>query len=381
MNGISERSRTSTKGARPWVEMLEDRYLLSVIEATARIPAPVPTEGAAAFSSRTPANPAEDGSRSALRQRSGALDSAQGDTWDATTSKTGQGTSLVNNSSSAGEGETSAFSTAEYSVAPVNAATSGSARVAAADASVADESSQLGPGSGGSVLGLVAQGLAAGAGLTVALPAQWVANDPSSATGSAADAEADVANGAATGRDTRAGAPLVATAGWRVSMTNDASPAIPDHGRHASGCPALSSERGEASRPETLAAADAEIAQQEQPLASCAADLLVSFLPFDRARVEEAFDQVLGGLDALESGLSRLTTTANLIPGLTATAVMIAVMEVVHRRFGHRSSSDRRGANALEGSAGAETGGADADGDANFPGLPGWPHQWGLEVR
>jgi hypothetical protein len=380
MNGLSGRSQASTKVARPRVEMLEDRYLLSVIEATARIPAHVPAESVAAFSPQATANPAEGDSQPAFRQRSRALDAAQGGSSDATASETGQGTTRVNNSSSAGEREASMFSTAENSVAPVTAAASGSAQAAAADASVADELSQPGQGSNGSVLGLVTQGLATGAGVTVALPAQWVADNARSALDSAAgtDAEVDVAKGDATGREARA--PLAATAQWRVSMTNDASPVVPDPRRQASPSPALASETG-AARPEILAAAGAEIAQQEQPLASCAADLLVSFLPFDRAHVDQAFDQVLGGLDALETGLSRLTTTANLIPGLTATAVTIAVMQVFHRRFGHRSAGDRRGANGLEGSAGAGTGGADADADASFPGLPGCPHQWGLEVR
>jgi hypothetical protein len=202
------------------------------------------------------------------------------------------------------------------------------------------------------------------------------------APGSAAvaDAESDAVNAAVAGRDTRARGVTVTTPLWTDSTPNDASPMVSNHRPHASPALPVSMERGKG-RSETIVAAGGEAAQQKQNLTASAADLLVSFLPFDRARVERAFDQVLGRLDELETALSRLGTTANLIPGLAAMAVTIGVAEFFHRRFRHRLAGDRRGTSGVEASASAGRSGADADGDAVFPGLPGSPHQFGLEVR
>jgi len=380
------------KAASPRLEILEDRHLLSVIEGAAGVRLHLPAGGAADLSARVPGNPADNGSTSGIRLRSGAVHvmedglsvvtppSSAKSISEAAIASAEQGKAEVN-SSPAGVGEDVALPVAQgISSGGNSVATSilnGAARAAAsADLSLSDESSQLGQGAGSSASSPFGQGAAVDAQVTFALP--FVADRPRDAADSAAatDVESSPASGLATVKDARVTVAVLNLPGRTLAMTSDASPAIPADRSHASSSSLRLNEGGKG-RPGNVATADTGTSPQEQPFASCGADLLASFLPFDRARVEQAIDQILNRLDDLDTGLSRLGTTANLIPGLTATAVTIAVMEIFHRWLGNRSAWDRRGAYALEGSNGA----GNDDADACFPGLPGLPHQWGLEER
>jgi hypothetical protein len=111
---------------------------------------------------------------------------------------------------------------------------------------------------------------------------------------------------------------------------------------------------------------------QELGLSSRGADLLASFLPFDRTRVEQAIDHILAHLDALDAGLLELGTTANLVPILTAAGVTIAASRIVQLWGVSRWDWIRRRPSAAL--AGDTCGNADAD--AFIPGLPGSPFQW-----
>ena len=110
-----------------------------------------------------------------------------------------------------------------------------------------------------------------------------------------------------------------------------------------------------------VAAGDGE-AMEDVALASCAADLLASFSPFDRGSLEQAVDRFLGRIGDLDAELSQLGETPSLIPGLVAAAVAISVAETMRRRF--RGTWDEEAAPL------------DA---AGFPGMPGHPHVWAME--
>jgi hypothetical protein len=128
-----------------------------------------------------------------------------------------------------------------------------------------------------------------------------------------------------------------------------------------------------AASPPKLASAPGGSPRAEELPSSVGADLLASFSPFDRAKVEQAFDQLLNRFDDLETGLSRLATAANLNPTLMATAGAIAIMEVLHRYLGRRrDEQDQVDAGDV---------GPSEDRTVYFPGLPGLPHRWSLEER
>jgi hypothetical protein len=161
-----------------------------------------------------------------------------------------------------------------------------------------------------------------------------------------------------------------------VALSSDASTAIPA-GRTHQARPSPARHRPGEGRPVNLAVDQDGTPSLEQRLASCGADLIAGFSPFDRSSVEQAIDQFLDRLDDLETELSRLGTKANLMPSLTATAIAIATTELFHRWLGKRPDRARRVAYVLGGS----TGDGDADADASFPGLPGLPYSWSLEER
>jgi hypothetical protein len=74
-------------------------------------------------------------------------------------------------------------------------------------------------------------------------------------------------------------------------------------------------------------------------------DLLVEFLPFDRASLENAIDRFLEGFETLGTELTDLREPASLVPalvgtGLTALAVAATLRQQLARQEAKRSSAD-----------------------------------------
>ena len=99
---------------------------------------------------------------------------------------------------------------------------------------------------------------------------------------------------------------------------------------------------------------------------SRAAELIASFSPFERGVLENAIDQFLGRLGGLDTDLSHLSHSANLIPNVIAAAVAVSLAEAFRRRL-RRPEED-----------GGAAAGRDDD-DFASPGLPGRPERWALE--
>jgi hypothetical protein len=370
---------TMTKRASPYLEALEDRYLLSVVQETAAIRPHLPP-GATA-SGAVAASTAEDRSAPPAYLRQGAVLAAEGGAAAETPSAAATATATADRSSQADRSPEGAdlavaappaaavqggSSTANLATAPARAA-------AGADLSQADESSQPGPGPASAAANPL--GLGSTTGTAAALPV--VADRPPAEreTGvtPAPDAAPAPVIGLAAGRDARtAVAPLSSAPRVTASGESDALPAPPAEGVHVPSSSPLRIGRS-ADRPAGGVAAEAVAPEQEPLPALCGAELLASFSPFDRAAVERALDQLVERLDDLETGLFRLGTTANLIPSLTATALTIAAAEIVHRWLDSRR--EERGRHS-GGDQGLDD---DEDAGAGFPGLPGLPRHWSLE--
>ena len=383
MDNHRRRSIHSMKPARPSLEILEDRNLLSVSAGSAGARSHLPSGGAVALFSAALAGPSEDGSASAARPRSGTVRAGEGES-----PVKAPGSAL-----SAGEAATALQAEAENRSAqgaavaadPTQASTwaaqgngiaanvatgSALARAAAnADLTVLDELSSSGQSPESSVSSPFGQGPTAIDEGIVALAV--VADRAQEPTGAVrADPETAPPIGSALGKDARLAGAELGAARVTVSMKSEAVAAIPA-GRSQASYPSLARIEPRAGRYTKAASADAGSPGQEQLPPSSGADLLARFSPFDRATVERALDQFLDRLDELETGLSHLGTTANLTSSLLASASAIAVVEVFHRYL--RKRRDERGLHAVDDE--------DRDDGVHFPGLPGLPHPWSLEQR
>jgi hypothetical protein len=155
-----------------------------------------------------------------------------------------------------------------------------------------------------------------------------------------------------------------------TSFTTSAARALPLS-------PSPAGEQGTRASSSALATGRMQTPPQELGLSSRGADLLASFLPFDRTRVEQAIDHILAHLDALDAGVSQLGTTANLVPILTATGVTIAATRIVQLWGVSRWDWIRR---PLSAALACDASG-NADADAFFPGLPGSPFHWSGDAQ
>jgi len=90
---------------------------------------------------------------------------------------------------------------------------------------------------------------------------------------------------------------------------------------------------------------------------SRSAEMLARFSPFDAETVERAFDDLLSGLDDLDSEFSQLGEPTSIVPGIVAAVVSFSIAEVVRRRVRGRWDD--------------ESSPFEADEDARVPGLPG----------
>jgi hypothetical protein len=92
-------------------------------------------------------------------------------------------------------------------------------------------------------------------------------------------------------------------------------------------------------------------------------ELLASFNPFDRANIDRAIDDLLGGLGDLESALPSLQEARDLLPHALGTAAALTVVEIVRRKI--RGNSE------------------DSDDvmDSGSPGVPSFPDRWALDER
>ena len=88
-------------------------------------------------------------------------------------------------------------------------------------------------------------------------------------------------------------------------------------------------------------------------------DLLTEFLPFDRARIEDAIDRFLAPLEGLGEELASWSPSMGLLPAAALVATTALATEVVRRRIGVGRTADEEGGEDL----------------ARFPGHP-WA--WGL---
>jgi hypothetical protein len=389
------------KSASPRLEALEDRYLLSAVGVRSHLPA----GAAAALSSRAVAGPSEDRSTPGIHSQSSAVQVEEGGsstpisqspalTSSETAAATGEQGNTAVKSSQNGEGEDVAAalalsaaqgkSSGTSTSTAASAASSAARTLANADPSASDESSQLGRGTASSASSSSSFEPGATTGDEETLALQMAVDRPQEAARSATagDGEAAPVIGATTGTAARVTITVAVADASKISAATppDASPAIPADRAHAAS-PSLARNQPSEGPSANLAPDETGTSPQDQRLSSCGADLIASFSPFDRAQVERAIDQLLDRLDALETGLSRLGTTTNLIPSLTATALAIAVMEVFHRRLGQRSDENQRGVQVLAVGDNDNDNANDQDTDTCFPGLPGLPHHWSLEQR
>jgi hypothetical protein len=378
------RSIPSRNAARPGLERLEDRYLLSVNADPAGARAHLPTGSVAVLSGgaltrssgeafTVSAHPnatmarAGEGDSPAISRRSAptppdAAPALSGEA-DGRATSDAAASDLALAAPPAAQGEAIAASAAQASAA---------ARASAgADATALDESSASseGPGSAGS--SPFGQGATSDEGMATLATAAGRPQDLTDAAG-AADPGIAAPIGPAVGRDARSAAADPGLARVAVAMSPGVVPAMTADRWHAPNSSLAG--MGPITGPYTRAPAGTQAADphREPPRPSAGADLLAAFTPFDRAAVERAFDRFVAQLNTLETGLSRLGTTANLRSHLLATAGAIAVIEVFHRFLGRRR----------------DEGGAIADGEENqddrivyYPGLPGLPYPWSLEEQ
>jgi hypothetical protein len=104
-----------------------------------------------------------------------------------------------------------------------------------------------------------------------------------------------------------------------------------------------------------------EDATAETPVPAVEIELLASFNPFNRASIERAIDDLLGGLGELEAALPDLGEARDLLTHALGTAAALTVVEIVRRKI--RGDSD----------------GSEEGMDSGSPGVPCFPNRWTVD--
>ncbi len=86
-----------------------------------------------------------------------------------------------------------------------------------------------------------------------------------------------------------------------------------------------------------------------ESLASKGADLIAPYLPFDRAGLEQAIDQLIDGIELLGVDIATDGESAELIPLPIAWGIGLATVEVIRRRLRSRREREREGDDQTDG--------------------------------